>query len=79
MSFANLLMVHSMPPRRPLIKILNETGPSTDPWGTPLVTGHQLDLTAFVTILWAQPSSQFFTQQITYLSKPQAASVHQET
>ncbi|KAK4830413.1 hypothetical protein QYF61_010944 [Mycteria americana] len=43
-------------------KILNRTGPSTEPWRTLLVTVHQLDLTPFTTTLWAQPSSQFFTQ-----------------
>ncbi|KAK4818988.1 hypothetical protein QYF61_022819 [Mycteria americana] len=42
---------------RSLIKIFNRTGPSTEPWGTPLVTSHQLDLTPFTTTLWAQPSS----------------------
>lgn len=33
----------------PLIQILDqdikEHGPNTDPWGTPVVTGHQLDIT----------------------------------
>jgi len=42
-----------MPSSRSSIKILNRTGPSTDSWGTPLVTGCQLDLTSFTTILWA--------------------------
>jgi len=36
------------------------------------MTRHQLDLTPFTTTFWAQPSSQFFTQQMVYLSKPQA-------
>ena len=36
-------------------------GSSTNPWGTPLVTGHQLGLTPFTTSLWAQPSNQFLT------------------
>ena len=49
-------------------------GCETHPWGTPLVTGHQLDVTPFTTALWARPSSQFFTQQRVYLSKLQAAS-----
>ncbi|KAK4821248.1 hypothetical protein QYF61_016547 [Mycteria americana] len=57
----NLLRAHSIPSSRSLIKILNRTGPKTEPWGTPLVTGCQLDLTPFTTTLWAQPSSQFFT------------------
>ncbi|KAK4807043.1 hypothetical protein QYF61_018384 [Mycteria americana] len=63
-SSANLLRVHSIPSSRSLIKILNRTGPNTEPWGTPLVTGHQLDLTPVTTTLWARPSSQFFTQNI---------------
>ncbi|XP_075032352.1 ribose-phosphate pyrophosphokinase 2 isoform X3 [Calonectris borealis] len=41
----------------------DKTGSSTEPWGTPLVTGRQLDLTPFSTTLWARPSSQSFTQQ----------------
>jgi len=52
-----------------IIKILKRTGPSTNPWGTPLVTGHQLDLTPFITTLWVWPFSQFFTQQRVYLSE----------
>jgi len=36
---ANLLRVHSNSSSRSLMKKLNKTGPSTDPWGTPLVTG----------------------------------------
>jgi len=55
-----------------IIKILNRTDPNT--WGTPLVAIHQLDLTPFTTTLWAWPSSQIFTQEGVYLSKPQAAS-----
>ncbi|KAK4823665.1 LOW QUALITY PROTEIN: hypothetical protein QYF61_005017 [Mycteria americana] len=61
-SSANLLRVHSIASSRSLIKILNRTGPSTEPWGTPLVTSCQVDLTPFTTTLWARPSSQFFTQ-----------------
>ena len=63
-----------MPSSRSSVKILNRTGPSTDPWGTPLVTGRQLDLTPFATTLWAQPSSQFLTQPRVHLSKPRTAS-----
>jgi len=44
-----------------LIKILNRTGPSTEPWETPLATGHQLDLTPFTTTLQTWLSRQFFT------------------
>ncbi|KAK4831485.1 hypothetical protein QYF61_017986 [Mycteria americana] len=50
--------------------LLNRTGSNTEPWGTPLVTGHQLDLAPFTTTLWAWPSSQFFTQQRVHPSKP---------
>ncbi|CAM9595396.1 unnamed protein product, partial [Bubo scandiacus] len=56
------------------IKMLNRSGPKTEPWGTPLMTGSQLDLTLFTTTLWARPSSQFFTQQSVCPSKPRAAS-----
>jgi len=44
-SSANLLRVHSNSSSRSLMKKLNKTGPSTDPWGTPLVTSLQLDMT----------------------------------
>ena len=37
-SSANWLRVHSNSSSRSLMKKLNKTGPSTDPWGTPLVT-----------------------------------------
>ena len=73
-SSANLVRVPSIPLPRSLIKILNRTGPSSDPWGTPLVTRRQLALTSFTTTLWAWPSSQFFTQQRVHLSRPWAAS-----
>ena len=32
-----------------LIKMLKSTGPKTDPWGTPLVTGLYLDMEPLVT------------------------------
>jgi len=73
-SSAKLLRVCPMPSSRSLIKISNRTGLSIDPWGTPLVTGHQLVLTPFTTTLWNRPSSQFLTQPKVYLSKPWAAS-----
>ncbi|KAK4828032.1 hypothetical protein QYF61_022809 [Mycteria americana] len=70
LSSANLLRVHSIPLSRSLIKILKKTGPKTKPWGTPLVTSCQLDLTLFTTSLWAQPSSQLFTQRGVHQHKP---------
>uniref|UniRef100_A0A8C8AAR1 Retinoic acid receptor responder 1 n=1 Tax=Otus sunia TaxID=257818 RepID=A0A8C8AAR1_9STRI len=54
--------------------MLNRSGPKTQPWGTPLLTGHQSDLTPFTTTLWAQPSNHFFTQRSVCPSKPRAAS-----
>lgn len=39
----NLLKVHSVSPFRLLMKELNKICPSIDPWGTPIVTGLQLD------------------------------------
>ena len=50
------------PSSRSLIKISNTTGPTTEPWETPLVTICQLDLILFTTTLWPQPFIQFFTQ-----------------
>ncbi|KAK4828634.1 hypothetical protein QYF61_000282 [Mycteria americana] len=69
-SSANLLRVHSIPLSRSLIKVVNRTSPNTEPWGTPLVTGRQLDLNPFTTTLWARPSRQFFTQRRVHSSKP---------
>ena len=39
-----ILMVHSTPASRSLIKILNRTGPGIEPWGALLVTGHHPDV-----------------------------------
>ena len=57
---AVLISVLSIPSSRLLIKIINRTGLNTEPWGTPLVSDHQLDLTPFTTTLWAQPSKSVF-------------------
>jgi len=48
------------------IQSLKRTGPKTEPFGTPLMTGHQLDVAPFT--LWAKPASQLFTHCIMYLS-----------
>lgn len=72
----NLQRVHSIPPSKLLIKILKKNSPSADPlWNitSELVTGNQLNLTVFTTILWAWPSSQTFAQQWVCLIKPWAA------
>ena len=58
-SSANLLRVHSNASSRSLMKKLNKTGPSTDPWGTSLVTSLQLDSAPLITTLWVLPFSQF--------------------
>ncbi|PKU42357.1 rna-directed dna polymerase from mobile element jockey- hypothetical protein [Limosa lapponica baueri] len=50
-SSANLLRIHSVLSSRSLINMLNKTGPSIDPWGTPLVTGLQLDPAPSITTL----------------------------
>lgn len=44
MSTPGLLRVYSMPRSASLTTVLKDTGPSMDPWGTPLVTGHHLDV-----------------------------------
>jgi len=49
-SSANLLRVNSIPSSRSLMRMLNKTQPSTNPWGTPLVTGFQLDSEPLITL-----------------------------
>ncbi|KAK4831737.1 LOW QUALITY PROTEIN: hypothetical protein QYF61_018867 [Mycteria americana] len=46
-SSANLLNVHLIPASTSFIKTLKSTGPKTEPWGTPLVTGCEPDVTPF--------------------------------
>ncbi|KAF1478525.1 Cilia- and flagella-associated protein 99, partial [Pygoscelis antarcticus] len=62
---ANLLRVHSIPLSRSLMKILNSTGPNTDPCRTPLVTNLHLDIEPLTTTLWMRPSNQFLTHRTT--------------
>ena len=45
-------------------KILNNTGPNTDPWGMPLITGFHLDIEPLTTTLQVWPSSQFLIQEV---------------
>lgn len=61
-----------------MIKVFNRTGCNTEPWGTPVVTTCQLDITPFTTILWAWPSRHFLTQQRLHPSKPWAISDQKE-
>jgi len=44
-----------------LMKMLNSTGPRTDPGGTLLVTSVHLDIELLTTALWLQPSNQFLS------------------
>ena len=67
-SSANLLRVHSVPLSVFLTKMLNNTGPYTDPWGMPLITGFHLDIEPFITTFWVQPSSQFLIFCVIYPS-----------
>ncbi|KAK4822221.1 hypothetical protein QYF61_011862, partial [Mycteria americana] len=46
-SLANSLNVHSIPVARSFIETLKSTGPKIEPWGTPLMTGHQPDVHVF--------------------------------
>jgi len=66
--------MHSIPSSRSSVQILNRMGSNTNPWGTLLMTRHQLYLTPFTIILSAWPSCHFFTQQRVYLSKRQSVS-----
>lgn len=44
-----------------LMKIFNNTGPSMDPWGTPLITDVHQGSKPFTSILWMGLSNQFLT------------------
>ena len=63
--------VHSNSSSRSLMNKLNKTGPSTDPWGTPLVTSLQLDSVPLMTTLWVLPFSQFSIHCTDHSSSPQ--------
>lgn len=68
----------------PIIQIINadikqDVIPNTNPWGTPLVTGCQLVLIPFTTILWACPSGWFFTQQKTVPAQATGCQLLQES
>ena len=70
-SSANLIMVHSTPASRSLIKLLNRASPGVAPWGTPLVTSHQPDAAPFTATIWVLLFRQFFSQCAIYLLIPQ--------
>jgi len=53
-----------------LMKILNSTGPSMDPSGTPPVTNLHLDIKPLTTTLWLQPSNQFLIHPTVHPSNP---------
>lgn len=48
------------------MQILSRTGPSVNPWGTPLITGLQPFLAPLIT----RPRAQAFSQASTHLSLP---------
>lgn len=66
----NLLMVHSAPTARHLIKISNKTGSRMESLGTPLVTTHLSDVFPLLVTLRALLFSQFFTQHTVNLIHP---------
>ena len=57
---ANLLTMHSIHLSISPLKILKSTGPSTDPWRTPLITDLHPAIEPLITTLWTQSCSQFF-------------------
>lgn len=59
LSSVNLLRVHSVLLFRPLTKASNSIGPSTNPWGTLLVTCLQRDFMPLIITFWTQLLSQF--------------------
>ena len=46
-----------------LMKLLKNTDPKTNPWGTPLVTGLHPDKEPLITTLWLHPANQFLIHQ----------------
>lgn len=54
---ADLLRVPSSPSSRSFMKVSSSAGPSTDPWGTPLVTAFQLESVPLITTLSAWHST----------------------
>jgi len=58
-----------------LMKILNNSGPSMDPWGTALVTSIHLDIKPLTTTLWLRPSNQFLIHQTVHPSNPYLSSL----
>ena len=67
-SSVNLLMVHSIPLSMLPTKMLNNTCPSTNLWGMPLVARLCLDIEPLTISLWVQPSSQFLIQGVVHPS-----------
>ena len=59
-SSAHLLRVHSTPLSMSSTKTLKRIGPSTDPWGTPLVTDLHPDMEPLISTLWIQSCRQCF-------------------
>ncbi|KAJ7395684.1 hypothetical protein BTVI_152375 [Pitangus sulphuratus] len=56
--------------RQVVDKGIKQDWPNTEPWETPLVTNHRLDVNPSTTTLRAQPSTQGFTQETVHPSKP---------
>jgi len=69
-SSGNLSKVQSIPSSRSLMKMLSETGPSTDPWGTLLAIGLQLDSAPLITAVWVLAVSQFSSHLTVHSSVP---------
>lgn len=65
-SSVNLLRLHSVLSSRSLMKMWNSTGCSMDVWGTPLVTGFQLDFVLLITTVWASFQSISLSAQLFY-------------
>lgn len=68
MSSTNLLRVHLISLSLQSMKILNTISPSTDPWGTSLVTGFHLNIDPFTPSLWIQPSNHILILRIVHPS-----------
>lgn len=52
------------------MKMLKSSSPSTDPWVTPLITDHHLDIEPLIATFWVWSHSQFLVHQVVYAPNP---------
>ena len=69
-SSVNLLRVYSIQLLMSLMRVLKSTRVSTDPWGTPLITGLHPGIEPLITPHWVWSHNQLFVHQTIHPSNP---------